>query len=48
MNVQYQMTRPVKRQSLKVHAILFMTTMGIGNVFYARYCNSHFASKYAA
>ena len=42
------MTRPMKRQSMKVHFILFMTTMGIGNWAYARYCNSHFASKYSA
>lgn len=48
MTAQYPMARPVKRQSLKMHLLLFCVAPILGNWCYARYCNSHFASKYSA
>jgi hypothetical protein len=44
----HAMTRPMKKQSLKVHLMLAMVCPIIGNMLYAKYCNSHFASKYTA
>lgn len=37
-----------RRQSIKVHLFLALFTMGIGNVLYAKMCNSDTASKYSA
>lgn len=40
----YTYTR--RRQSIKVHLLLAFTTMGLGNVLYARWCNSNVAARY--
>lgn len=37
-----------RRQSIKTHLVLAVTTMGVGNNIYAKLCNSDTLSKYKA
>lgn len=41
-----QYTYAKRRQSIKVHLVLLMTTAGIGNVLYAMWAKSKTAARY--
>lgn len=39
-------THTRRRQSVKVHIVLFLLTAGIGNIIYAKWANSNTAARY--